>query len=210
MKTKRELALDAIHVEQKLIGENVGSQDQTSAAFGGLNKIEFGGPEEITVTPAVIQPDKLELLQNNLMLFFTDFSRDGTKIAKNWIKNTDQNKHYLKSMLTMVDAGLDILTSRNGKLDDFGRLLNESWKIKRRLTNNITNSKIDAMYEMGMKNGALGGKLLGAGGGGFILFYVPKEERQKIREVFKKFIHVPFKFDNSGTQVVYYSPQNYI
>ncbi|MDO8496738.1 MAG: kinase [bacterium] len=210
-KTKRELALDAIHVEQNLIGENVGSQDQTSAAFGGLNKIEFGGPKEINVKPVAIRPEKLELLQNNLMLVFTDFSRDGTKIAKHWIKNTDQNKHYLKDMLAMVDEGLSILTQKGKNLDDFGRLLNTSWNIKRKLANNITNGKIDAMYEKAMKNGALGGKLLGAGGGGFILFYAPIDAQPKIKEVFKKFIHVPFKFENAGTQVIHYStPPNYI
>lgn len=208
VKTKRELALDAIHVEQNMIGENVGSQDQVSAAFGGLNKIEFGGPQEIMVSPIIIRSEKLDQLCSNLMLFFTNTSRDGTKIAKNWIKNTDQNKSYLKNMLAMVDEGQNILTSKNGNLDDFGKLLHKGWEIKKKLANNITNSKIDAMYEQALKNGALGGKLLGAGGGGFILFYAPPEAQQKIKETFKKFIYVPFKFDNLGTQVIYYSPQN--
>lgn len=208
MKTKRELALNAIHIEQKLIGENVGSQDQTSAAFGGLNKIDFGGPQEIIVNPVVIKPEKLEEFRGNLMLYFTNLARDGTKIAKNWIKNTDRNKSYLKKILEMVDEGSSILMSKD--LDDFGRLLNEGWEIKKKLADNITNSKIDTIYERAMRNGALGGKLLGAGGGGFLLFYVPLDAQARIKETLKKFIHVPFKFDNLGTQVIYYAPQSHI
>lgn len=208
MKTKRDLALNAIHVEQKLIRENVGSQDQVSASFGGLNRIEFGGPQEIIVNPVIIGDERLDQLRCNLMMFFTDLSRDGTKIAKNWIKNTDQNKSYLKNMLAMVDEGQNILTNKNRNLDDFGKLLHKGWEIKKKLANNITNTKIDSMYEQALKNGALGGKLLGAGGGGFILFYAPQEAQQKIKEIFKKFIYVPFKFDSLGTQIIYYAPSN--
>jgi len=207
MKTKRELAFDAIHVEQNLIKDHVGSQDQTAAAFGGLNRIEFGGTEEITVNPIVISQDRSNQLQNNLMLFFTGLARDGTKIAKDWVKNTDQNKAYLKTMLAMVDEGQNILIDKKKNLDDFGKLLHEGWEIKKKLSKKITNDKVELIYEQAMKNGALGGKLLGAGGGGFILLYVPEYSQPKVREIFKKLTHVPFRFEDLGSQIIYYSPR---
>ena len=205
--TKKQLALSAIHIEQKKIKENVGSQDQTAAAFGGFNKIEFGGPEKIAVQPIILHPKKLDLFQNHLMLFFTGISRTASEIAAEQIKNTSQKTVELKTMLEMVDEAIKIL-SGNYSLDDFGKLLNESWKIKRSLTSQITNSDIDEIYETGIKNGALGGKLLGAGGGGFILFFVKPEQQKKVREALKNLLYVPFNFENSGSQVIYYAPNH--
>jgi len=204
IRTKRQLALDAMHIEQDLIKENVGSQDQTAAAFGGFNKIEFGGPSEIAVQPITLSEQRLNEFQSKLMLFFTDFSRDASMIAKNWIKNTPENKENLSAMNAMVDKSISILT-RGKNMDDFGRMLDESWKIKRKLANGITNSEIDEIYKTGIKAGAIGGKLLGAGGGGFMLFYADAEAQPKIKEKLKKFLHVPFRFEYLGSQIIYYS-----
>ena len=204
IRTKRQLALDAMHIEQNLIKENVGSQDQTAAAFGGFNKIEFGGPSEIAVQPITLSEQRLNEFQSKLMLFFTDFSRDASMIAKNWIKNTPENKENLSAMNAMVDKSIGILTGKKN-MDDFGRMLDESWKIKRKLANGITNSEIDEIYKTGIKAGAIGGKLLGAGGGGFMLFYADAEAQPKIKEKLKKFLHVPFRFEYLGSQIIYYS-----
>lgn len=209
IKSKYELAMHGIHVEQNMIKENVGSQDQTAAAFGGLNKIEFGGKKEITVYPITIGEKRLNEFQNNLMLFFTDFSRDASTMAKKWIKNTPQNKESLLAMGKMVDRGATILTG-NKSLNEFGKLLNESWQLKRSLTDNITNPKIDYIYKTGLGAGAIGGKLLGAGGGGFMLFYAEPEAQNKIKKKLGKLLHVPFKFEFSGSQIIHHTPQTYI
>lgn len=204
IKTKRQLALDAIHVEQNLIKESVGSQDQTAAAFGGLNKIEFGGSQTISVTPVVVSLKRLQTLQDHLMMFFTGFSRKAPEIAAEQIKKTPTKGNELKTMGQMVDKAIDILN--NGKdIHGFGRLLHESWQLKRGLTDKISNPAIDEIYQTGLSAGAIGGKLLGAGGGGFMLFFVPPEKQSKLKAKFKKLVHVPFCFENSGSQIIYYS-----
>jgi len=206
MVTKRQLALDAIHVEQDLINENVGSQDQTSAAFGGFNKIEFGGEQGIQVQPITIGAKKSLDLQAHLMLFFTGFSRIASEIAGEQIKKTPDKTAELYRMLEMVDESLDILNSSDLDITDFGRLLHESWMIKRSLTDKISTSQVDKIYETAMQAGALGGKLLGAGGGGFILFFVEPEFQPMVKEKLKDLLHVPFKFDTLGSQIIYYAP----
>ena len=207
MKTKRQLALDAIHVEQDIIKENVGSQDQTIAAFGGFNKIEFGGPQKILVSPITIEQDKLDSLQNHLMLFFSGYSRNASDIAEELIRKTPEKKRELKAMMEMVEEAINVLNSSQDRLMDFGRLLNETWKIKRSLTPHITNSFVDEVYEVAMEAGALGGKLLGAGGGGFILLFVEPELQHKVKEKLGKLLYVPFKFHNLGSQIIYYAPE---
>jgi len=208
MITKRQLALDAIHVEQDLIKENVGSQDQISAAFGGLNKIEFGGERKIFVQPITIGPEKIDLLQNHLMLFFTGLSRNASDIAKEQIKQTPSKEKELTIMGQMVDEAVNILNGGVDRLSDFGKLLDESWKIKRCLTDKISNSQIDNIYETGVKAGALGGKLCGAGGGGFILFFVPPENQQRVKEALENFLYVPFHFESLGSQIIFHSTQD--
>ena len=208
MITKRRLALDAIHVEQDMIKENVGSQDQTAAAFGGFNKITFGGEHRITVHPITIDQDKLDSLQDHLMLFFTGFPRNASEIAGEQVRKTPEKKTELKAMMAMVDEALDTLNGSEGRLTDFGKLLHESWKIKRSLTAHITNSWIDEVYEAGLEAGASGGKLLGAGGGGFILFFVKPELQHNVKEKLKKLLYVPFKFENLGSQIIYYAPED--
>lgn len=209
MVTKRQLALDAIHVEQDLIRENVGSQDQTSAAFGGFNKIEFGGSEKVRVQPVTISEEKITLLQNHLMLFFTGFSRNASDIAKEQIKQTPSKDKELRIMREMVDESVNILNGRPDRIGDFGRLLNESWKIKRSLTDKISNSQINSIYEVGLRAGALGGKLCGAGGGGFILFFASPEVQAEIKERLKDFLYVPFQFERLGSQIIFYSTQDF-
>jgi D-glycero-alpha-D-manno-heptose-7-phosphate kinase len=206
--TKRQLALNAIHVEQDRIHENVGSQDQTIAAFGGFNKIEFGGFQEISVQPVTLEAERLNQLQKHLMLFFTGFPRNASDIAGLQIQKTAEKKNELKAMMELVDESLNILDSDKDRLDDFGRLLHEQWKIKRSLTPLISNDQIDEIYEAGIAAGALGGKLLGAGGGGFMLFFAKPEDQQKIRERLNRLLYVPFTFENLGSQIIYYAPEN--
>tara|TARA_B100000315_G_C14593097_1_gene597037 strand:- start:2289 stop:3284 length:996 start_codon:yes stop_codon:yes gene_type:complete len=208
MPTKRELALEAIHVEQDLIGESVGSQDQTAATFGGLNKISFNGGKDIDVDPVIISNDRLSELQDSLMLFFTGFARNASEVAKKQIEVTSQKEKELNAMMHICNEALERLTNNNGSLDEFGELLNEQWKIKRSLTDNISNKDIDSIYASGIEAGALGGKLLGAGGGGFMLFYVPKDKQNAVKEILKTKLFVPFRFEFTGSKIVYYSHQD--
>lgn len=209
--TKRQLATDAIHIEQDIIKENVGSQDQVAAAYGGFNKIEFkklnGNRPEFDVHPITIGKEKLLNLQNHLMLFFTGHSRNASDIAKEQIKRTPDRKNELNSMLEIVDRAADILNGRDSDIIDFGKLLHRSWEIKRCLTNKITNEDIDHIYESALKSGALGGKLLGAGGGGCILFFVEPDNQYKVREKLKNLLYIPFKFENLGSQIIHYEPR---
>jgi D-glycero-alpha-D-manno-heptose-7-phosphate kinase len=205
MPTKRELAINAIHIEQDHIRENVGSQDQTIAAFGGLNRIEFGGPNEITVRPMIINPSKLELLERHLMLFFTGFARTASEVAEKQIRQIPSKKESLKEMMQLVDEASEILQDKADSLDDFGRLLHKQWLIKRDMSAEVSNQQIDNIYEVGIKAGAIGGKLLGAGGGGFILFFVRPDQQARVQDALKKLLCVPFRFDHLGSQIIYYS-----
>ena len=209
MVTKRQLAREAIHVEQSIIKENVGSQDQVAAAFGGINKIEFGGDREFYVTPITIKENKLNKLQDSLMFFYTGLVRNASEIAGEQINATPSKKKELDLMVEMVDEAVNILNADSDDIDDFGRLLHESWKIKRSLTNLITNGKIDQIYDAAIKAGALGGKLLGAGGGGFVLFYVPPACQARVKEKLRNLLLVPFRFENLGSQVIMYSTQDF-
>jgi D-glycero-alpha-D-manno-heptose-7-phosphate kinase len=205
MPTKRQLALEAIHLEQELIGEAVGSQDQTAAAFGGLNLIRFNRLQEIEVDPIVVSRERLNQLQENLLLVFTGFSRTASDVAREQISATEKKSIELQMMNQLCGQALHELVDPNGSLDEFGRLLNEQWKIKRTLTNRITSPLIDEIYEQGIENGALGGKLLGAGGGGFMLFYVPKVHRAALDDSMKGKMVVPFRFENTGSKIIYFS-----
>jgi D-glycero-alpha-D-manno-heptose-7-phosphate kinase len=207
MITKRQLALDAINIEQNIIKENVGSQDQVSASFGGFNKIEFGGPQEILVSPLTIGHDKLELIHKHFILFFTGYPRNASEIAGEQIRKTPEKTVELKAMVQMVDEAIKILNSSNADLIQFGKLLHETWQIKRSLTPQISNSSIDEIYEAGVAAGAAGGKLLGAGGGGFMLFFARPELQQTIKEKLKGLLYVPFRFENLGSQIIYYAPE---
>jgi len=203
--TKRQLSLDAIHIEQNRIKENVGSQDQITTAFGGFNKVEFNGEEEFRVQPITLTSEKLQHLQNHMMLFFTGFSRIASNIAKEQIRKTPDRKKELTRMTEMVDEAVDILNDNDVDLTDFGKLLHEGWIIKRSLTKKISTHEIDEIYKNAIKAGAIGGKLLGAGRGGFILLFVKPEDQNKVKEKLKNLLYVPFRFENLGSQIIYYS-----
>ena len=204
MPTKDRLAGEAIHVEQGMCRENVGCQDQTLAAYGGFNFIEFGGDNHMQVRSITVPADTLKKLQNHLMLYFTGFSRNASEIAKHQIENIPNKQLELTTMYDMAFQALDILNK--GNLEQFGKLMYESWKIKRELSAKISTSHIDALYDSAMRAGAIGGKLLGAGGGGFVLFFVPPAKQRKFKEKFKKLLLVPFSFENLGSQIIFYQP----
>lgn len=203
MATRMKLATEAIHVEQNLLKESVGCQDQVAAAFGGLCKIEFLPSFDIRVSPVIISPERLREFQNHLVLYFTGFSRIASEIAKQQIETTAQKSSELTRMREMVDEGLDILCGE-GDLAAFGRLLDESWKVKRSLTSKISTPKIDEIYEVAREAGAIGGKLLGAGGGGFMLLFVKPEDQSRVDERLKGFLRVPFSFENRGSEIIVY------
>jgi len=209
MITKRQLARDAINVEHNLIKENVGAQDQVAVAFGGLNKIEFGGEDEFYVHPITIPKERIELLQSHMMLFFTGFSRNASDIAGEQIKKTPELKNQLRGMQEMVDKAVEILNSSSCDIRDFGRLLHESWQIKRSLTHMISTDEIDNIYTIARSAGALGGKLLGAGGGGFVLIFAEPQLQAGIKEKLNKILNVPFSFEKLGSQVIMYSTQDF-
>jgi D-glycero-alpha-D-manno-heptose-7-phosphate kinase len=208
MVTKRQLALQAIHVEQDLLKENVGSQDQIAAAFGGFNKIELGGDKEFFVYPITISQEKLDYLQNCLMFFFTSFVRNASEIAGEQIKKIVDKKKELKVMTEMTNEAINILNDKQDNFNDFGKLLHETWKIKRSLTSLVSTSEIDDIYYAALSAGAIGGKLCGAGGGGFMLFFAPPEVQPEIREKLNKLLYVPIRFEKLGSHVVLYSTQD--
>ncbi len=208
MRDKQALTADAIYVEREILQEAVGSQDQASVAFGGFNRIHFHPDDTIEVKHVLTDKNRLAELERHLALYFTGFSRTASEIAKEQIKATPSKSKELGLMQQMVDEAESIVANPARCLDDFGRLMHESWKLKRSLTQNITNSNIDDIYEAGMSAGALGGKLLGAGGGGFMLFFVPPEKRDALRSRLKKLLCVPLAFSARGSQVVVYEPED--
>ncbi len=202
--SKKRLGLEAIEVEQNMLKEAVGSQDQIAAAFGGLNKIDFTRRDNVEVTPVALSREKLDHLQNSLLLFFTGFQRFAVQIEEDKIKNLDLNHERLHAMRALVDRAMEILAGPVSEYDDFGRLLHETWLFKRGLSTKVSTKEIDKIYQAGLGAGALGGKILGAGGGGFILFYVRPEQRAMVLRSLSNILHVPFRFDTLGTQLIYY------
>ena len=207
MRDRCSLASDAIHVEQEVIGEAVGSQDQVSAAYGGFNRIDFGSDGAIDVKPVLASASRLAELQSQLVLYFTGFSRTASEIAQEQIKLTPLRARELCLMRQMVDEAQEIVMNPHRCLEEFGTLLNDSWKLKRSLTEKISNPHLDEIYDAGCSAGALGGKLLGAGGGGFMLFFVPPEHKAAVRARLAKLLCIPFGFSNKGSQVVVYEPE---
>ena len=205
MVTKRELALNAINLEQNIIGEAVGSQDQTIASFGGFNLIEFNKYKTFQVQEIMISEDRLKSLEENLLLCFTGFSRTAENIARSQIKATPKKKKELKMMMEITNHAKEIIYNHKVSVDEFGKLLNEQWFLKKSLTKYISNKDIDNIYNAAMNAGAIGGKLLGAGGGGFLLFYAQKKNHKKIKQSLKDKLFVPFRFEKTGSQIIYYS-----
>lgn len=202
----QELADEAIRIEQDVIEEKVGSQDQIWAAFGGMNRIDFIPQDGYRVTPMIMNGERFQALGDSMLLFFTGQSRIAETIAAKTIDNIGNRNNHLKTIRAMVDEAQDILQTPHRSLDDFGRLLHESWCVKRELADNVTNPEIDAMYEAGRECGALGGKLLGAGGGGFMVLFAPRESHARIRERLKSLVEVSFKMNSQGSKIVLYEP----
>ncbi|MGE5280518.1 MAG: kinase [Deltaproteobacteria bacterium] len=207
--SKRQLATEAIKIEQQKMRENVGSQDQVSAAFGGFNKIRFWGKGKFQVEPVPLLPEKLNAFQSHFLLYFTGFSRLATEIAGEQIQRIPQKRKELLRMREMVDEALEILNDDRCSYERFGKLLHEAWLIKRTLSSKITTSTIDEIYRKARRAGATGGKLIGAGGGGFMLFFAPPERQAGVRRAMRSFLRVPFKFDDQGSQIVYYRPDTH-
>ena len=203
--SKSELCMDALHVEQSMLQENVGSQDQTAAAYGGLNKIKFEKAQQPIVSPIAIQRHRRVQLEKNLMLFFTRFSRVSDTIAKAQIEKTPTLTPELTQMKAMVNQAIEILSDEQNDLSLFGELLHNSWQIKRELTEKITNSDIDNYYLKARQAGAIGGKLCGAGGGEFLMLFVPPEKQESVKAALHELLHVPFRFEFHGTQIVFNS-----
>lgn len=208
MRDKHSLALEAIKVEQEILEEAVGAQDQVSAAYGGFNRINFRRDGSIEVNRILASAERLVELEQHLALYFTGFSRTASEIAQEQLRMTPQRTRELDAMLALVDEAEATVTNPRRPLSDFGRLLHESWKIKRSLTQKITNPVLDEIYEAGLSAGALGGKLLGAGGGGFMAFFVPPERREALREKLKSLLCIPFAFSTRGSRVVVYEPED--
>ena len=206
---KKKLADEAIYAERVLCEEAGGWQDQIAASYGGLNKIVFD-ENGYTVKPVIISPERKKQLNDNLLMFFTGFTRFSSDVQKvNNQTSLEEKKDKLKRMYNMVDEAEQILCDKNRNLDDFGRLLDESWKLKKQTGKGISTSNIDVLYDRGIKAGALGGKLLGAGGGGFLVFYVQPEKQEAVREAMKDLMYIPFEFENDGASVIHYSPETY-
>ena len=198
---KKELANKSLFIEQKILNEVVGSQDQIAAAYGGFNKILFKKNNSFTIKK--IRTNKnLRLLEDNLILLYTSINRTAHYIASSYVKNlTTTKKNYIKEIIDHVEEGQKII--EGGNIDDFGRLLNSAWRVKKQLGKSITNKKIDNLYNYALKNGALGGKILGAGGGGFLLLYMKKKDRIKFLNKNNKIINIPFKFSDTGSEIIF-------
>lgn len=206
---KKKLADEAIYLERVLCNEAGGWQDQIAASYGGFNRINFG-PDGYEVLPVIISPERKKQLNDNLIMFFTGFTRFSSEVQKaNAASSPIDKKTMLKKMYDLVDQAEQILIDKDRDLDDFGRLFDTTWKLKKQTGASVSNDSIDGLYARGMEAGALGGKLLGAGGGGFLVFYVQPEKQKVVRKATSDLMYIPFKFDDGGTQVVHYTPESY-
>lgn len=205
---KKKLADEAIFLERVLCEEAGGWQDQIAASFGGLNRINFNA-DGYEVLPVIVSPERKKRLNGNLMMFFTGFTRFSSDVQKINALGKEDKKRQLKQMYELVDAAERILTDKETDLDDFGRLLDVTWKLKRQTGGAVSTDSIDGLYAKGIAEGALGGKLLGAGGGGFLVFYVQPEKQESVRAAMKDLMYIPFEFEDGGTRVIHYTPEMY-
>jgi D-glycero-alpha-D-manno-heptose-7-phosphate kinase len=206
MPSRKQLALESIHIEQDMIRETVGSQDQVCAAYGGLNHITFSTNGEIDVQPLTLLPSRLHELDSHLMLFYTGIKRTASDVAKSYVDNIHDRHEVLGRIQEMVDEGIAILQS-SSCICSFGDLLHEAWMLKKRLSPEVSNGMVDELYSRARKAGAIGGKITGAGGGGFLLLFVPPSAQRRVREALGRHIHVPFRFEPSGSQIIFYEPE---
>ena len=209
---KKKLADEAIYLERVLCGEAGGWQDQIAASYGGFNRINFNKDGTYDVLPIIISSERKKQLDHNLMMFFTGFTRFSSDVQKANAaspETQEAKEKRLLEMLDLVDDAEDVLTNKKRDLDEFGRLLDHTWKLKRQTGSAVSTSNIDALYQRGIEAGALGGKLLGAGGGGFLVFYVQPEKREVLKAAMHDLLYVPFHFEDGGSRVLYYSPEDY-
>lgn len=205
---KKKLADDAIYLERELCREAGGWQDQIAASYGGFNRINFSS-DGYDVLPVIISPERKKQLQDNLLMFFTGFTRLSATVQQANNLEAKDKTSQLKEMLALVDEAEKVLIDKTADLDDFGRLLDYTWRLKRSMGSAVSTDSIDALYEKGIKAGALGGKLLGAGGGGFLVFYVQPESKETVMGAMRNLLHIPFEFENGGTKVIHYTPESY-
>lgn len=205
---KRKLADEAIHLERVLCNESGGWQDQIASAFGGFNRINFTS-KGYEVLPIIISPERKHQLNDSLMMFFTGFTRFSADVHKDNTISKENKRARLKEILALVDDAERILVNSGANMDDFGRLLGHTWRLKRQTGTAVSNNGIDIIYERGIAAGALGGKLLGAGSGGFLIFYVQPEYQQAVRKAMDELLYIPFNFEDGGTRVIHYAPESY-
>lgn len=206
MPSKGRLASESVFIEQEVLKESVGSQDQVLAAHGGLNHVVFGRDGDILVNPVTLSQDLAQQLSGHLMLFYTGITRTASEVAESYIQRTETNEHHMQALGGMVEEGLAILNDGRD-LARFGRLLDEAWKAKRSLSTSVSSREIDDLYDAARAAGAIGGKLTGAGGGGFMLLFVEPHNRRRVRERLSSLLHVPFRFSFGGSQVVFFEPE---
>ncbi len=206
MPDKRRLAIESIHIEHNLIKEIVGSQDQVCAAYGGFNQIDFSRSGEFDVRPITLRPGRIEELNSHLMLFFTELEPAASSIVRDYVEDIAGKYLLVKQMQRMVGKGVDVLQS-DGDICEFGELLHQAWTLKRSLSPDVSSSHVDELYEQARAAGAIGGMITGAGGGGFLLLFAAPSSQKMVREALAKNIHVPFKFEFSGSQIIFYKPE---
>ncbi len=206
MPSKHQLAQESIYIEQEVLKETVGSQDQMSAAYGGFNIIEFSPSGEISIRPMTLAQGRIEELNSYLMLFYTGIIRTASNVAESYVNNIENRRRQLRIMNDLLEESITVL-NKGKDISGFGELLHEAWQAKRSLSTEVSNSNVDKIYNVARSAGAIGGKLTGAGGGGFMLLFVPPEKQMKVREKLNGLIYVPFKFEFSGSQIVFFNNQ---
>ncbi|MBL7145640.1 MAG: kinase [Phycisphaerae bacterium] len=206
MPGKKKLAEESIFIEQEMIKENVGSQDQVCVAYGGLNRIDFSTKGQISTRPLTLPMKREKELNDHLMLFYTGIKRTASEVVKNYSSDLGSKKKILSQMQQIVGYGIDIL-NKPTDICEFGELLHETWKLKKQVGSGVSNNYIDDLYLKAHNNGAIGGKITGAGGGGFLLLFVPPEKQANVREALSQYIHVPFNFERTGSQIIFYEPE---
>lgn len=206
--TKQNLACEAVHLEREMLKDSIGVQDQIAAAYGGLNKIDIKKDGTFSVSPIILPKERVKNLESHMLLFFTGISRKSTEVAAKKINTLAEKEVTLNRMSDLVDQSIDILSSSED-ICSFGELLHETWLLKQKLSSHISNETVDSMYSRARRAGALGGKLLGAGGGGFVLFFAKPEDHSKVKEALKEFLWVPFGFESNGSQIIFHDNQKY-
>jgi D-glycero-alpha-D-manno-heptose-7-phosphate kinase len=206
MPTRIQLARESIHIEQEVLKETVGSQDQVIAAYGGLRHVQFHPDGDIAVNPLVLPSERVAELKAHLMLFYTGIARTAADVARSYVQGIETRRRQLRIVKELVDESLDILASGTD-IRAFGDLLHEAWQTKRSLSAKVSNPEVDDLYDRARSAGAIGGKLTGAGGGGFFLLFVPPDKHGDVRDALDGRLHVPFEFEPAGSQIIFYEPQ---